>query len=130
MDGVKLIFRVLSGDASDEEKVQLDNWISQSDGNKEEYLYVKLLWENRPVEDESNVEFPERLSGIARKDSMPHYLTVAVKAIKYLVVLAILLFLLSLIYRAGVSKSGSRGASLSRYSEYSSHVCDRKLENE
>jgi len=119
MDRVSLIFKVLSGDASDEEKAQLDNWIRQSDENKEEYLNVKLLLENRPAEDDSNVELPEGLL-MGRKAADRKFETVVVRAIKYLVILAILVFLLSLIYRSMISKGENRDRGrLSRYREIS-----------
>ncbi|HEY9044492.1 MAG TPA: hypothetical protein VIN08_01290 [Ohtaekwangia sp.] len=129
MDSVRLIYRVLSGDASDEEKAQLDNWIRQSDENGEEYLNIKLLLENRSVEDDSNVGFTEGLSGIKRKAAKRKYHAVVVMAIKYLVIFAVLFFLLSLIYRARVSKGkNSDVGNLSWHSEFSPCVFDRVKE--
>lgn len=49
MDRVPLIYKVLSGEANHHEKTELNDWIAQDKGNKEEYEDIKLLWENSPA---------------------------------------------------------------------------------
>lgn len=46
MDRTSLILRVLSGEATETEKTALNTWIELSKANREEYLDIKLLWEN------------------------------------------------------------------------------------
>jgi ferric-dicitrate binding protein FerR (iron transport regulator) len=46
MNKIFLIDRVLSGNASETERMELEEWISQSEANKIEYQDIKLLWEN------------------------------------------------------------------------------------
>lgn len=45
MDKTTLIFKVLSGEASEHELAELDNWTAQSDANKSEYENLKLHWD-------------------------------------------------------------------------------------
>ena len=62
MDRASLIYKVLSGEASGEEKHELDEWIARSERNREEFDDIKLLWEtsSRPAdtaqEDEDGFE--------------------------------------------------------------------------
>jgi ferric-dicitrate binding protein FerR (iron transport regulator) len=49
MDRVALIYRFLSGEASQSEKQELDEWIAKSEANREEFEDIKLLWENSPL---------------------------------------------------------------------------------
>ncbi len=46
MDKTSLIYKVLEGNASEGEKIELMAWIGQSEENKAEYQDIKLLWEN------------------------------------------------------------------------------------
>lgn len=48
MDRVSLIYKVLSGEASLDEKKELDEWVTKSEANQEEFEDIKLLWENSP----------------------------------------------------------------------------------
>lgn len=48
MDKVSLIYKMLSGEASPEEKLMLDHWIKINESNQEEFDNIKLLWENAP----------------------------------------------------------------------------------
>lgn len=54
MEKASLIFKVLSREASQDERAELEHWIAQSEANKSEYDDLKLLWEHsstaRPVE--------------------------------------------------------------------------------
>lgn len=49
MDRVALIYKVLSGEASLDEKQELDEWIAKSETNREEFEDIKLLWEISPL---------------------------------------------------------------------------------
>lgn len=49
MDRVALIYKVLSGEASLDEKQELDEWVAKSEANREEFEDIKLLWENSPL---------------------------------------------------------------------------------
>lgn len=45
MNTTQLIYRVLSGEASEEEKLRLEQWKALNDSNKLEYDDIKMLWE-------------------------------------------------------------------------------------
>jgi len=100
MDKVKLIFRVVSGEASDEEKFILNNWIEYSDENREEYINIKLLLENRAEEEDSDIEFPERLAKMMERTSHQSIQSVLNKGVRYLIISSVAIFLFSLMYRA------------------------------
>jgi transmembrane sensor len=60
MNTTQLIYRVLSGDASPEEKLQLEQWRALSDANRIEYEDIKTLWEcsrDTETKDLSDEEF-------------------------------------------------------------------------
>lgn len=46
MDRTLLIYKILSGEASEAESRQLKEWIAESDANLSEFLDVKLVWEH------------------------------------------------------------------------------------
>lgn len=46
MDKTSLIFKVLSEEASQDEKTELENWIAQHQNNKAEFIDLKLLWDS------------------------------------------------------------------------------------
>lgn len=54
MDKTSLIFKVLSGEATPDERAELEQWIAQSEANKSEYEDLKLLWGTSDVA--SNIE--------------------------------------------------------------------------
>jgi ferric-dicitrate binding protein FerR (iron transport regulator) len=45
MNSTQLIYRVLSGNASEEEKLRLEQWKALNDANRLEYEDIKMLWE-------------------------------------------------------------------------------------
>lgn len=53
MDKTSLIYKVLSNAASETERKELDEWLSQSEENKIEFNDVKLLWETSKDSDQS-----------------------------------------------------------------------------
>jgi len=57
MNTTQLIYRVLSGDASEEEKLRLEQWRALSDANRIEYEDIKMLWECS--RDTGGVDFSE-----------------------------------------------------------------------
>ena len=57
MEVVSLTYKVLSGQANESEKEELDRWIAQSEANRREFEDIRLLWENsatRENGDETN----------------------------------------------------------------------------
>lgn len=44
MDRVSLIYKVLSGEASAAERMEMDEWVAETPGNKEEFEDIKLFW--------------------------------------------------------------------------------------
>lgn len=48
MEVVSLTYKVLSGQASESEKEELNQWIAQSEANRREFEDIRLLWENSP----------------------------------------------------------------------------------
>lgn len=52
MNKTPLIYRVLSGKASELEKKELEEWIAQSEDNRIEFDDLKLLLENSPEQDQ------------------------------------------------------------------------------
>lgn len=52
MDRVSLIYKVLSEDATPEEKADLERWMLESEDNRQEFEDIRLLWENSPSQDE------------------------------------------------------------------------------
>lgn len=67
MDKSVMIFKVLSWQASELEKVDLDSWISQSDANREEFDDLKLLWESSREEQIKDNHFYDSLNKIQAK---------------------------------------------------------------
>lgn len=67
MDKSVMIFKVLSGHASELEKKELDMWITQSDANKEEFNDLKLLWESSREEERKDGHFYDGLYKIQSK---------------------------------------------------------------
>jgi ferric-dicitrate binding protein FerR (iron transport regulator) len=61
MDKSAMIFKVLSGEANELEKKELDIWITQSDANREEFNDLKLLWESSREEAGNDHHFYESL---------------------------------------------------------------------
>jgi ferric-dicitrate binding protein FerR (iron transport regulator) len=61
MDKSVMIFKVLSGQASELEKKELDIWITQSDANREEFNDLKLLWESSGGEQGKDDHFYDSL---------------------------------------------------------------------
>lgn len=53
MDKTSLIYKVLSAEANESEKKELENWLSQSEENKIEFNDLKLLWEASKDPDQS-----------------------------------------------------------------------------
>ena len=53
MNKTPIIYRVLSGTASEPEKKELDEWLALSEGNRLEFDDIKLLWENSSPQDQS-----------------------------------------------------------------------------
>lgn len=64
MEKTLLIFKVLSGDATPDERAELDQWIAQSEANRTEYEDIKLLWDNSSVV--SHTEDEHFFNGFAR----------------------------------------------------------------
>lgn len=64
MDKASLIFKVLSGEATENERAELERWIAQSEANKSEYEDIKLLWGSSGVA--SNVEDEHFYDGFAK----------------------------------------------------------------
>ncbi|MFZ5972830.1 MAG: DUF4974 domain-containing protein [Bacteroidota bacterium] len=96
MDRVSLIYRVLSGEASPDEKKELDEWVTKSEANQEEFEDIKLLWENSPLpsdteQDEAGFEkIRQRIQQRSRRKKQ-------IRSILYaciVITLAVLLFLL------------------------------------
>lgn len=56
MDQTKLIYKVLSGDASQEEKQSLEEWKSLSAENLMEFEDIKLLWDFDADNEEEDLE--------------------------------------------------------------------------
>ena len=67
MDKSVMIFKVLSGQASELEKEDLDRWITQSDANREEFDDLKLLWESSREEQRKDNHFYDSLYKIQAK---------------------------------------------------------------
>lgn len=55
MDHVALIYKVLSQQATREEKAELECWILESEENRQEFEDIKLLWESSNAPDESHL---------------------------------------------------------------------------
>lgn len=96
MDRVSLIYKVLSGEASLDEKQELDEWVTKSESNKVEFEDIKLLWENSPLpsdteQDETGFDdIRQRIQQQSRrKKQIRHILYACI-----VVTLAVLLFLL------------------------------------
>ena len=53
MDRLYLIYKVLSKQASETERKELDEWLSQSEENEIEFNDIKLLWETQSNPDQS-----------------------------------------------------------------------------
>lgn len=96
MDRVSLIYKVLSGEASLDEKKELDEWVTKSEANQEEFEDIKLLWDNSPLpsdtdQDETGFEkIRQRIQQRSRRKKQ-------IRAILYaciIITLAVLLFLL------------------------------------
>lgn len=66
MDRSSLIYKVLSNEATETERKELDEWLSQSEENKIEFNDIKLLWETSGDSDQltSKNQLKEGLSKI------------------------------------------------------------------
>lgn len=53
MDRSSLIYKVLSNEATETQRKELDEWLSQSEENKIEFNDIKLLWETSGNSDQS-----------------------------------------------------------------------------
>lgn len=96
MDRVSLIYKVLSGEASLDEKKELDEWVTKSEANQEEFEDIKLLWDNSPLpsdtdQDETGFEkIRQRIQQRSRRKKQ-------IRAVLYaciVITLAVLFFLL------------------------------------
>src|SRR5258706_6205175 len=67
MDKSVIIFKVLSGHASELEKNELNIWITQSDANREEFNNLKLLWESSGEAERKDDHFYDGLYKIQAK---------------------------------------------------------------
>src|SRR5690606_35303379 len=56
MNRVALIYKVLSNEATAEERAALDHWILESEENQREYDDIKLLWESLNTQDNNHLE--------------------------------------------------------------------------
>jgi ferric-dicitrate binding protein FerR (iron transport regulator) len=67
MDKSIMMFKVLSGQATELEKKDLDIWITKSDANREEFYDLKLLWESSKEEQRQDNHFYDSLYKIQAK---------------------------------------------------------------
>jgi ferric-dicitrate binding protein FerR (iron transport regulator) len=67
MERVKQIYRALSGEALPAEKEHLQQWIDANPLNREEYMDIKLLWENKFLLASSSTEIKQGLRKIKRR---------------------------------------------------------------
>ncbi|HYG18908.1 MAG TPA: hypothetical protein VD816_08260 [Ohtaekwangia sp.] len=56
MNQVRLIYKVLSGNASSEEEAALKQWIATSADNKAVFEDIRVLWENTVMTETTNRE--------------------------------------------------------------------------
>lgn len=96
MDQTSLIYRVLSGNASDAEKREFDAWVALNDANKAEFEDIKLLWDNSPDEDavEHDDEYYEGLRKIMSEIRVREQRRKIQKAILHIALMAGLLTLI------------------------------------
>jgi ferric-dicitrate binding protein FerR (iron transport regulator) len=124
MDKVSLIYRVLSGEASHEEAAVLDNWIKLSEANKEEFLNIKLLWENTPSDNKNDEESDKGLRKIKAKINSRRTRAFLQAATKIILILGAIIFSMLMIYSIAVRASG-KGARLNRFHDISLRaMCD------
>jgi ferric-dicitrate binding protein FerR (iron transport regulator) len=66
MDKIALIYKVLTGEASENEKKELHDWLDQGENNRNEFEDVKLLWGNANNSDQflPHASFHEGLNKI------------------------------------------------------------------
>lgn len=67
MDRISLIYKVLSGEASGEEKRELKEWIARSEANREEFDDIKLLWESSSTPADTDQEDDDGFEGIRKR---------------------------------------------------------------
>lgn len=98
MDRVSLIYKVLSGEATLDEKKELDEWVTKSEANQEEFEDIKLLWENSPFpsdteQDETGFEkIRQRIQQRSRRKKQ-------IRSILYACIVITLAVLLLLLFR-------------------------------
>lgn len=97
MNTTQLIYRVLSGEASEEEKLRLEQWKTLNDANRLEYEDIKILWECS--RDTGGADFSEE--GYRQGWQQIKQKMVAIqqkrKRIRVIIVIAIIVFLLGVI---------------------------------
>ncbi|HEY9007448.1 MAG TPA: FecR domain-containing protein [Ohtaekwangia sp.] len=67
MERIKQVYRVLSGEAQPAEKEDLQQWIDADPLNREEYMNIKLLWENSALHASSSTELRRGFREIKRR---------------------------------------------------------------
>ena len=67
MEGTGLIYKVLSGTASESEHKQVQDWVKQSDLNRLEFEDVQLLYKNTEDSNTAPDDFPKISNRIHRK---------------------------------------------------------------
>ncbi len=96
MDRVSLIYKVLSGEASLDEKQELDEWVTKSEANQEEFEDIKLLWENSPLpsdieQDETGFEkIRQRIQHRSRRKKQIRHILYACLVVTLAVILILL----------------------------------------
>ena len=111
MNKIVLIDKVLSGNASEAEKTELDVWISESEANQIEYQDIKLLWEN--TNDVNNAEdddhFYDGLQKIKASMQSKHKPSIRNKTvIRYAALLSVLIVLVYLFFKNVETKQQSQ----------------------
>ena len=98
MDRVSLIYKVLSGEASLDEKQELDEWVTKSEANQEEFEDIKLLWENAPLpsdieQDETGFEkIRQRIQQRSRRKKQIRHILYACLVVTLAIILILLIW--------------------------------------
>ncbi len=105
MDRVSSIYKVLSGEASTLEKDELDEWVAESQANREEFEDIKLLWECA-AQGEHNIEVDTGFEKIKQRMQQQQRKKRQIQYIAFFVILAIIATAIVLIFRnTGTVKS-------------------------
>lgn len=124
MNNTSLIFRVLSGEASEREKAELTAWISQRESHAREYQDIKLLWEhaNEGHRATGDDHFYDGLAQIKATHQRHHRTRPSYAAIFLILIISLALSLL--LYQTITSQVSSRA---SLYLQFDGEAIERVI---